>query len=247
MIDKLNQLTGGQAPVAIAVMTLLVTYVLALAIRRSRALREGAQWGPRIGKYLGIAAQGWLLTGAVFVIVWCLVLRDGGTFADALNDMGLHWRLPAVDVIVWSLAMIAASTIASFSVTWLRKYFGGAPTVAGLDILPETPAETAVFSLLVAPTGGIGEEIVYRGFLLGQLWGITGDAWIAALISSAIFGGMHIYQGWWGVVRTGLIGLIFAVSVIMTGSLIPSIIAHTLANMLGVVFRKPMVPEPAAP
>jgi membrane protease YdiL (CAAX protease family) len=48
------------------------------------------------------------------------------------------------------------------------------------------------------------------------------------------------------VARTGLIGFILAVGLIMTGSLIPSIIAHTLANMLGAAIRKPMAPQPAA-
>jgi len=248
MIDTLNQWTGGQAPIAIAVITMFVTYALALAIRNSRRARESASWGPRIGKYVGIIAQGWLLTGAVFVVIWCLVLRDGSyTFAQAVDFMGLHGRLPPTDVGVWSAAMLAAATLASAAVTYLRGAFGGAPTAAGLDILPETPIETAVFSLLVSPTGGIGEEIVYRGFLLGQLWGLTDNAWLAALLSSAVFGAMHAYQGWWGVLRTGLIGFIFAVGLIVTGSLIPSIIAHTLANMLGVVFRKPVAAQPATP
>jgi membrane protease YdiL (CAAX protease family) len=128
-------------------------------------------------------------------LVPCLADRPG-TFADAANDMGLHWRLPAPEVVLWSVGMILASMVASYAIAALRRYFGGGPTAAGLDILPETPAETVVFSLVVAPTGGIGEEIVYRGFLLGQLWGITDNAWIAAFVSSAVFGGLHLYQGW---------------------------------------------------
>ena len=246
MIDTLNQWTGGNAPIAIAVITLAVVYALARTIRSTRAIREGASWGPRIGKYIGIVAQGWLLTLAVFVLIWCLAMRDGYTFAGSLDYMGLHTRLPATDVAVWSAAMVAAATLASAAVTYVRRAFGGGPTAAGLDVIPETPTETAFFSLLVAPTGGIGEEIVYRGFLIGQLWGLTGNAWVAALLSSALFGAMHVYQGWWGVLRTSLIGFIFAVGLIMTGSLIPSIIAHTLANMLGVIFRKPVAPQPAA-
>lgn len=247
MIEMLNQLTGGRAPVAIAIAAAAVAYALALAIRHTRNIREGAPWGPRIGRYIGIVAQGWLLTAVVLVLVWCVVLRyPGDTFAAALVEMGLHQHLPPTDVAVWTVAMVSAATLASYIVSYLRKAFGGAPSAAGLDVLPETPAETAVFSLLVAPTAGIGEEIVYRGFLLGQLWGFTDNAWLAAGVSSLVFGLLHIYQGWWGVVRTGMIGLVFATGLIMTGSLIPSIIAHTLANMLGVVFRKPIAPRPAA-
>lgn len=245
MLESLNRLTGGQAPVALAIAALILTYLLALAIRYSRGMREGAAWGPRIGKYIGVAASGWLMTAAVLVLVWCIVLRNpSDTFAAALDDMGLHTRLPANDLVVWSAAMLFAATFASYVITYLRKALGGGPSAAALDLLPETPAETAVFSLVVAPTAGIGEEIVYRGFLMGNLWGITGDAWLAAGLSSVVFGLMHIYQGWWGVLRTSVIGFVFALGVIMTGSLLPSIFAHTMANMLGVVFRKP-VPRPA--
>ena len=247
MIGALNQMTGGQAPTAIAVATLIVTYVLAVTIRNSRKRRERASWGPRIGNYVGIIAQSWLYLVAVLVIVGCLVLRrPGDTFAAALHDMGLHAQLPPTDVAVWSMAMVAVATLLSSAVTYLRNALGGRPSVAGLDILPETPAETAVFSLLVAPTAGICEEVVYRGFLVGQLWILTNNPWLAAAIGSLFFGLAHLYQGWWGVFRTGVIGFVFAVGLIMTGSLIPSIIAHTLANMLGAAFRKPAAPQPAA-
>jgi membrane protease YdiL (CAAX protease family) len=203
--------------------------------------------GRRIGKYIGIAAQGWMMTAATLAIVWCLVLRNpGDTLAAGLSDMGLHWRLPQTDAAVWSVAMIAAAVLASYAVTFLRKALGGSPTAAGHDIIPETPAETAVFFLIVAPSAGVGEEVVFRGFLLSQLWGYSGSPWIAALVSSALFGLMHRYQGWWGVARTGVIGFVFAVGVIMTGSLIPSIIAHTLANMIGVIFSNPALRQPAA-
>jgi membrane protease YdiL (CAAX protease family) len=102
----------------------------------------------------------------------------------------------------------ALATIAGFVVTALRAEAGGAPALLGL----------------------------VRGFVMGQLWGFTGDGWIAAVLSSVLFGFMHLYQGAWGVLRTGAIGFVFALGVLLTGSLVPSMIAHTSGNVLGAAF-----------
>ena len=50
--------------------------------------------------------------------------------------------------------------------------------------------------------------------------------WVAALISSAIFGLSHLYQGPMGFVRTGLIGLVFATLYGLTGALWAPIRVH---------------------
>ena len=43
-------------------------------------------------------------------------------------------------------------------------------------------------------------------------------SWVPWAVSSALFGALHYYQGWWGVFRTGLIGMILAVGVVVTGT-----------------------------
>ncbi len=42
------------------------------------------------------------------------------------------------------------------------------------------------------------------------------------LLSSAIFGLLHSYQGMNGILRTALIGLVLAVPFLLTGSILPS-------------------------
>ncbi|MPY87810.1 MAG: CPBP family intramembrane metalloprotease [Luteitalea sp.] len=55
-----------------------------------------------------------------------------------------------------------------------------------------------------------GEEMVFRGYLIRRLSDLTGDGpigrAIALVISSALFGLAHRYQGWAGVIATGTIG-----------------------------------------
>lgn len=61
----------------------------------------------------------------------------------------------------------------------------------------------------------ICEEIVFRGFLIGRLEAAFGGASpiataAAVMLSSALFGLAHMYQGPTGVLITGVLGLVFA-------------------------------------
>ena len=238
MLDWINTLTGGQAPVVIALAAAVALIAISRIVRVLEPRLAATRMGVRSAKYLAMALRSAAMTAAVVAIVWCLGLRNGSTdLGAALSDMGLRFGFDANDGAALTLAMFAASAIISAVVAWVRQMAGGAPTREALDFLPVTPAETAVFGSVLAPIGSAGEEIVFRGFLMGQLWALTGDGWIAAALSSVAFGLMHGYQGPWGIVRTGLIGMVFAVGVLLTGSLVPSIIAHLFANVAGTIQR----------
>lgn len=96
-------------------------------------------------------------------------------------------------------------------------------------IIPETDGERRGFWLL-SVTAGICEEIIYRGFLV---WLITAWAGLIAaiLISSAIFGFMHIYLGVAQVPRTAIIGLVLALVVVASGSLWPAMLIHAAIDL----------------
>lgn len=224
-------------PVQIAIAAAVAMLAVGLIARRSMPA-IAARAGDRIALYVTTAMRAAAVAGAVAVVAWTLGLQNGRPgFWTALQDLGLHLRFAPDEGAALAVAMVAASAVVSGVIGILRKAAGGVPTQAALDFLPKTRAEMAVFALVLAPTGSTGEEIIYRGFLLGQLWGFAGDGWIAAALSSIVFGLMHGYQGVWGMVRTGLIGFVFAVGVLLTGSLVPSIVAHFLANVMGASFR----------
>jgi membrane protease YdiL (CAAX protease family) len=48
-----------------------------------------------------------------------------------------------------------------------------------------------------------------------------------------MFGLLHAYQGWLGMVRTAVLGMVFATSFLVTGTLWPVIIAHAALDVLG--------------
>ncbi len=96
-------------------------------------------------------------------------------------------------------------------------------------IMPRTPRETFVFAAL-ACTAGISEEFLYRGFVFMAFVRMTVNFGppnaIAAILSSAWFSMAHLYQGRRGIITTFVVGMIFAMMRIWTGSLLPSIAAH---------------------
>lgn len=85
--------------------------------------------------------------------------------------------------------------------------------------------------------GGIVEELIFRGFVIG--WGahIFGArmAIPLAVLSATVFGAAHLYQGLAGTITTGLTGLLFGLLYIACGrNLLPAIVAHMTVNAYGV-------------
>jgi membrane protease YdiL (CAAX protease family) len=83
----------------------------------------------------------------------------------------------------------------------------------------------------VSVTAGICEEIVYRGFVLWYL-GQLMPLWAAVIASSIAFGLAHSYQGASGALRCGLIGLVFGILYVVTGSIWLPIVGHVLLDAL---------------
>ncbi|WKK77757.2 type II CAAX endopeptidase family protein [Marivirga salinae] len=61
--------------------------------------------------------------------------------------------------------------------------------------------------------GGFIEEILFRGYLITRLSKLfqieKAGNWFAIILTSLVFGFSHLYQGWSGVISTGLISIIF--------------------------------------
>ena len=85
--------------------------------------------------------------------------------------------------------------------------------------------------------GGVIEELIFRGFVIGWGTALLGERaaiWLA-LLSAAAFGITHLYQGWVGVLSTGLAGLAFGLVYLRAGrALLPAIIVHMLMNLVGI-------------
>ena len=232
------------------------------------AILAGAFWAAGLGDPLrSVVAAAWLalvpvlLTGqelppaevirgqlpAVYLSS-TLVLAVSGTLTLLLSSelrggagIWLEWDAPTS----FLLAAAGLLTVCGLAVTYLFRglsaLFGWRETETVRAIMPATPGEKGLFAVLTLAAGA-GEEIVFRGFLTAFLMPWFGSQLLAALPVSAAFGMLHGYQGPHGMARAGVIGLVLALGVVWTGSLWPSILAHTALNLLfGLVLRRSLL------
>lgn len=99
-------------------------------------------------------------------------------------------------------------------------------------MLPQTSKERWTF-VGVAVTAGICEEILYRGmlvYLLNDKLQHFGP--ILTLFATAIiFALAHLYQGWKGMLQTGVLGFVFTGIYLSTGALWIPIFLHLLIDL----------------
>jgi len=190
---------------------------------------------PRIPFYISAVISQWAVS------LLCLLV---------LSITSLGWtqigfrEIPVPQFIRWTLWMTIA-TLAMMAV--LLPVEGGVQWPAPCGnltrwLLPETLREKLYAGLLVAPTAGFCEEFLYRGYLLTRLSQRLPSAgpW-AVIISSLAFGAAHCYQGLTGMAATAALGALLAYPVRRLGTLYPSIVAHTLADALGMIWIIPLL------
>lgn len=96
-------------------------------------------------------------------------------------------------------------------------------------MLPTDRCQAVWFVGPVSMTAGICEELLYRGYLMQWLEGFM-PVWGAMILSSAVFGLMHAYQGPGGILRTAGLGLVMAGLFVVTGSLLWPIVLHVVID-----------------
>jgi uncharacterized protein len=82
----------------------------------------------------------------------------------------------------------------------------------------------------VSLTAGFCEEFLYRGYFVWVFSPWLGW-WGAAALSLLFFAIGHLYQGWNGVLRTGMVGALLTLVVAISGSLWPAIALHALVDL----------------
>jgi membrane protease YdiL (CAAX protease family) len=213
-------------------LALTVELLPALALAQLPLIEEETPL-PKIPVYVSSAV-------VILLVGWLGLMIGWEEFG--LMEMGLlSFHVPTI--LAWTGGLILAASILLGGFLVLRQFLGirEAPFLA--QLLPKTGREKVVFVFL-SLSAGLGEELAYRGFLVPALANAFGSVWGAALLSSLVFGILHAYQGWLGMARTALLGMVLAVSFIVTGSLWPAILAHAMLDVLvGVVFGEILMKE----
>jgi membrane protease YdiL (CAAX protease family) len=81
----------------------------------------------------------------------------------------------------------------------------------------------------------VGEETIFRGYLIFRIKAITRSAPVAVVLSAFVFSLGHGYEGVAGVLTVGVMGMIFAVIYLWRRSLVAPIVMHFLQDFVGIV------------
>ncbi|TXF91445.1 CPBP family intramembrane metalloprotease [Neolewinella aurantiaca] len=223
-------------PLADHILFLLLGIVLpVILLVTGNRRRKGTpiRWSEKmkVGLYY---SNGLLLYGmaAAVVVTWLLTGRP-------LTEIGLGWGKLPYD-------LTAVLLLVGFLVLYLLDlyYEAGSPAsreetrqeFKKLGFLPVNAYQFLHF-LFLALAAGVGEEIVYRGFMINYLSGLFGDtgwAVVVVLLGPAIaFGVGHIYQGWRAVGKIIAMAVLFGFFLLRTNTLWPLILIHTAVDVLG--------------
>lgn len=156
-------------------------------------------------------------------------------------------REPSLALVFHNIARSAAIGISAGAAIQAALYFGIEPLVETItdsrislesfETVKGNFRNYLIFLTIGIVFGGIVEELVFRGFVIG--WGtrLFGEryALLLAVVSASAFGAAHLYQGIAGVLTTGLTGLAFGILYLSTGrKLLPALLAHMSVNFIGI-------------
>ena len=166
--------------------------------------------------------------GSLYPWLWVAIgaslwMANDRTWASLGFSVPHGWRLwTAITLIllvaayfVYAIAAVARSADARASV---RQQ--GALT----DFMPHTRDDLYRWGG-VSVAAGFCEEFLYRGYFIWVFAPWLGW-WGAAALSLACFAGGHAYQGWKGVLQTGIAGAVYTLLVAAFDSLWPAIVLH---------------------
>jgi membrane protease YdiL (CAAX protease family) len=185
---------------------------------RMRAVEQPS----RVPVYLMTVAFEWLVIGYI-------LLGVSSYHTPILEVMGARWqsakdvfRDVGIALAFWAVALVILALVSHI----VRMK----PTVQFLA--PQSPVEIALW-IALSVTAGICEETIFRGYLQKQFIAWTGSIPAGILLSAAVFGLGHIYQGVRSTLVITVYGLLFGILAQWRSSMRPGMIAHALNDAVG--------------
>jgi uncharacterized protein len=201
-----------------AFTTLLLVPLPVLMLVQGRMANQIPPDARRENLYLSSAISIWTLAALAM-----LAARFGGLERADL-------RLVAIPVGTLLLAT-ALTTLAGLAIMAVGRMLRLRESPIVHFLMPRSASEKIAFVGL-SISAGVAEEVVFRSFLIAALLAASGSMSLAVLVSIAVFAVSHAYQGWTGAVRVALLGGVLTAPFLITGSVYPSILAHTALDIL---------------
>jgi uncharacterized protein len=205
--------------------------ILVLAVQGGLAFRAmirlgnmGAQANVgRLQLYERTIISEWLMFGLVLLGVWL----SGSPLATVLGD---RWR--SVREVFRDAGIGVAFLFVSVMLGSIIGGHGAGPNHAVQFLLPHGGTEITLW-ILVSVTAGICEEALFRGYLQRQFTALTKNVSLGIVLSAAVFGMSHGYQGFGHAFQIALLGAMSGILAHWRKSVRPGMFAHALQDILG--------------
>ena len=174
-------------------------------------------------------------TPYLFVLGWASLRLRGMRWKELGFARPKSWRKAFAIGITIGLAMEFLELFVTQP--FLSRWIGKMPDLSDFADLVGNAKLLILYLLLVWVLGALGEEIVYRGYLMNRVAGLfrnTRVAWSVSLIAvSVTFGCAHLDQGSTGMIENILNGLMLGGLYLACGrNLAIPVIAHAFSDTL---------------
>jgi membrane protease YdiL (CAAX protease family) len=213
------------------VAAIICIFAPMLAFSSRRISAEDIQFNP--GDKIKLYHSNALLL-VVLALVVATVWRVPGRSMEGLGFVWPDWN-PWVTLLISAIFIFYAVDV--FLQYGLRRWREKTlqERNRALTFVPADNKEFVHF-IFLALAAGIGEEIIFRGYLIHYVvfWtGNTPEGIVAAcLFSSALFAFLHGYQGFRSMVKIFVLATLFAAIFVLSNSLLIVILVHTVIDIL---------------
>jgi membrane protease YdiL (CAAX protease family) len=157
---------------------------------------------------------------------WVGVHWKGGNLRDLTGGRWTSWRSFATDVAI-AIPFWVVWELTAWFVHWTLQRVASATA----SYQPPTGLAEVTLWILLSISAGIGEEIVFRGYMQKQFQAATGSIAAAVILQGVIFGLAHTYQGWKQTFVISVLGILYGALVVWRRNLRASMIAHAWSDI----------------
>lgn len=239
-------MTGAAVALTAALAVLALTFAPRRAAANVAALRRDLDTDPNARERFYVRA---LLSIPLVVAIYAVVVWVGG---ESWRDAGLSWDRDAtrLAVPVSVAALLGALVVVAIVATVLGKVRPGVverASDATKLLAPVSPRERRLWPL-VSLSAGVTEELLYRGLFVLHLHALVPSLrpGLLAVLAAVAFGLAHRYQGPFGVVSSGVLGLAFGIVAIVVGNVLVVVALHTLWDVVAGFVKREDAADPAA-
>lgn len=170
-----------------------------------------------------------LVAVVLLVLVWQFVPR-------LLGELQSWFEIPeglARGIVV--IGLVGFSVLTVLGISSARHAPDDLPTVGDVAAMLPRNRQEIRLGWAISINAGLSEELMFRLAMPALVYGASGSAIAAVVLSVLLFGALHAYQGITGIIGTTLIGAFLFFTYIATGSILVPIVLHVLFDLRSLV------------